>query len=105
MNPVSRRSGVLLALAYLAVVFGLDYLSVEHGQDAASVALSVLTFPSGTVTTVVFLLAAADFGLADDTPGPDTYAPSVHAIAGIVQVGLIWLVLRMLRRRRERTLL
>ncbi|MFL6001091.1 MAG: hypothetical protein ACJ736_43575 [Streptomyces sp.] len=49
------------------------------------------------MTTVVFLLAAVVFGIDDYSPGPDTYVPSVHAIAGIVQVLLIWLVLRALR--------
>ncbi|MFJ6392529.1 hypothetical protein ACIQJT_33580 [Streptomyces sp. NPDC091972] len=88
-----------LALAYLAVVFGLDWLSVEQGRDAAAIVLSVITFPSGVVTTVVFLLAAVVFGFDDHSPGPDTYAPSVHAIAGVVQVLLIWLVLRSLGKR------
>ncbi|MDT9699627.1 hypothetical protein [Streptomyces sp. P17] len=92
-----------LALAYLVVVFGLDYLSVEQGMDAAAVVLSVITFPSGVVTTVLFLFAAVVFGFDDYSPGADGYAPSVQAIAGIVQVVLIWLVLRVLRKRRENT--
>jgi len=91
----SRGAGVLLALAYLAVVFGLDYLGVEQGV------LSVITFPSGSVTTVLFLFAAVIFGFDDYSPGADGYAPSVQAIAGIVQVVLIWLVLGVLRKRRE----
>ncbi|MFC9843930.1 hypothetical protein ACFWFF_32875 [Streptomyces sp. NPDC060223] len=103
MNLPSRRAGVMLALAYLVVVFGLDYLSVEQGVDAASVVLSVITFPSGVVTTVLFLFAAVIFGFDDYSPGADGYAPSVQAIAGIVQVALIWLVLRVLRKRRENT--
>ncbi|MGW0418911.1 hypothetical protein [Streptomyces sp. NPDC003015] len=84
-------------------MFGLDYLSVEQGKDAAAVVLSVITFPSGVVTTVVFLFAAVVFGFDDYSPGQDTYAPSVQAIAGIVQVLLIWLVLRVLRKRRAST--
>ncbi|MFD4598898.1 hypothetical protein ACFWPQ_12785 [Streptomyces sp. NPDC058464] len=97
----SRRTGALLALAYLVTVFGLDYLSVEHGLDAAAAAVTVITFPSGVVTTVLFLLGAVVFGYDDHSPGPDTYAPSVHAVAGIVQVVLFWLVLRQLRKRQE----
>ncbi|MER7181791.1 hypothetical protein ABT404_20295 [Streptomyces hyaluromycini] len=97
----SRRTGVLLALAYLAAVFGLDYLSVERGLDAATVAVTVVTFPSGIVTTILFLLGAVVFGYDDYSPGPDTYAPSVHAVAGIGQVVLFWLVLRLLRKRQE----
>ncbi|MEU0941189.1 hypothetical protein ABZ379_00080 [Streptomyces canus] len=93
---------MLLALAYLMVVFGLDCLSVEQGRDAAALVLSVITFPSGFVTTIVFLLAAVVFGFDDYSPGPDTYVPSVHAMAGIVQVVLIWLVLRALKGRRAR---
>ena len=96
MTLPSRRTAAVLALVYLAVVFGLDYLSVEHGLDAATAAVTVLTFPSGVLTTVLFLLGAVTLGLDDQSPGPDTYAPSVHAVAGIVQVALVWLVLRLL---------
>ncbi|MEV5845097.1 hypothetical protein AB0M32_24325 [Streptomyces sp. NPDC051985] len=96
MTLPSRRTAAVLALAYLAVVFGLDYLSTEHGLDAATAAVTVLTFPSAVVTTVAFLLGAVTLGLDDQTPGPDTYAPSVHAVAGIVQVALVWLALRRL---------
>ena len=53
------------------------------------------------LAVVVFLLAAVLLGFADHASGPDAYAPSVQAIAGILQVGLIWLVLRMLGRRRR----
>ncbi|KUM75742.1 hypothetical protein AQI84_18560 [Streptomyces griseorubiginosus] len=53
------------------------------------------------LAVVVFLLAAVLPGLADHASGPDAYAPSVQAIAGILQGGLIWLVLRMLGRRRR----
>ncbi|MFJ2115002.1 MULTISPECIES: hypothetical protein [unclassified Streptomyces] len=96
---LSRRAGLLIALAYLVVVFGLDYLSVERGVDAAAVAVSVITFPSGFLTTIVFLLLAVAFGFDEYSPGADSYAPSVHAVAGIVQVLLAWLVLRILKKR------
>ncbi|MEU6222511.1 hypothetical protein [Streptomyces sp. NPDC047042] len=95
----SNRTGLLIALAYLVVVFGLDYLSVDRGVDAAAVAVSVITFPSGFLTTIAFLLIGVAFGFDDYSPGPDSYAPSVYAIAGIVQVLLAWLVLRALRNR------
>ncbi|MFE4416211.1 hypothetical protein [Streptomyces sp. NPDC056821] len=101
--PTSRRTGVLIALAYLLVVFGLDYLSVERGIDAASVAVTVITFPAGILTTVAFLFLAAVFGYDDATSGPDTYTPSVHAIAGIVQVLLAWALLRALKGRWKKT--
>ncbi|MFF7759477.1 hypothetical protein [Streptomyces griseorubiginosus] len=71
MDLPTRRSGVMLAVACLAVV------------------------------VVVFLLAAVLLGRADHASCPDAYAPSVLAIAGILQGGLIWLVLRMLGRRRR----
>ncbi|WP_405817622.1 hypothetical protein OG241_23645 [Streptomyces sp. NBC_01390] len=96
---LSRRAGLLIALVYLVVVFGLDYLSVERGVDAAAVAVSVITFPSGFLTTIVFLLLAVAFGFDDYSPGPDSYAPSVYAVAGIVQVLLAWLVLRAVRKK------
>ncbi|MFJ9704077.1 hypothetical protein [Streptomyces sp. NPDC101234] len=89
----SRKTGAILALAYLVVVFALDYLSVEHGLDAATAAVTVITFPSGTVTTVLLLLGAVVLGHDDYSPGPDTYAPSVHVVAGIVQIVLVRLVL------------
>ncbi|WP_043676167.1 hypothetical protein [Streptomyces xylophagus] len=101
--PLSRRTGLILAAVYLVVVFGLDFLSAEHGMDAASVVVSVITFPAGTLTTVVFLLLAVVFGFDGYSPGPDTYAPSVHAVAGIVEVILVWAVLRAAVRRRSRT--
>ncbi|MEU9447790.1 hypothetical protein [Streptomyces sp. NPDC048277] len=101
MKLPSRTRGVILALAYLAVVFGLDYLGVERGLDAATVVLTVITFPSGVLTTVLFLFGAVSFGYDDFSSGPDTYAPSVHAVAGIVQVALFGAALRALRRCRN----
>ncbi|MFE9248349.1 hypothetical protein [Streptomyces sp. NPDC007088] len=102
MNLPSSRALLTLALVYLAIVFGLDYLSVEQGMDFATVVLSVLTFPSNIVTTVLFLLAAVVVGYDDYDPGPDVYTPSVQAIGGIVQVVVFWLVIRALRKRREK---
>lgn len=93
---------MILALVYLAVVFGLDYLSTGQGVDAAAVALSVITFPSGLVTTIVFLLLAVDFGSDDYTAATGGYEPSGHVIAGVVQVVLVWAVLRAVKKRRER---
>ncbi|NKQ28557.1 hypothetical protein [Streptomyces galbus] len=96
----SRRTGLLLALAYLLVVSGLDYLGAERGTDAAAVAVSVLTFPAGFLTTLAVLFLAVAVG--DDSPGPDTYAPSVHAVGAVAQVLLVWLVLRASRTYRSR---
>jgi multisubunit Na+/H+ antiporter MnhB subunit len=84
------------------VVFGLDYLSVERGMDTATVAVAVLTFPAGFLTTLAFLLLAVALGHDEYSPGPDTYAPSVYAVGGVVQVVLIWLVLRAFQKYREK---
>ncbi|MCX4586361.1 hypothetical protein [Streptomyces sp. NBC_01481] len=100
---LSRRTGLILAVVYLMVVFGLDYLSVERGVDGATVAVTVITFPAGTLTTIVFLLLAVVFGFDDYSPGPDSYAPSVYAISGIVQLVLVWCLLKTIRRHREKT--
>ncbi|WP_105972255.1 hypothetical protein [Streptomyces geranii] len=89
--PPPSKTGPLIALVYLVVVFGLDYLGVDRGSDTAAVALYVITFPSGFLTTIAFLLLGGAVGFDEYSPGPDSYAPSVYAVAGIVQVLLVWL--------------
>ncbi|MEV8452639.1 hypothetical protein AB0467_09375 [Streptomyces sp. NPDC052095] len=100
MRIPSWRTGVPLALAYLVAVFGLDYLSGERGSDLAGLVELVITFPSGIVTLILLLLLAAVFGFDDGSTGPDTYAPSVYAVSGIVQVLLVWLVLWVVKKQR-----
>ncbi|WP_411103912.1 hypothetical protein [Streptomyces sp. cmx-4-9] len=83
--------------AYLAVITALDVLWWVRDAAWAEAALTVLTFPSHVLVTVLLLLLAALTGWEETAPG-EGYAPSVYAVAGLVQavlaLGVLWLARR-----------